>query len=132
VVLASGCFDGFHYGHLAYLKAAMHYGCLGVVDVAVASDAYIRRVKHREPRWPQAQRAAVIRSITFVHDVIIHDDHGAADVIMAWRPKVFIKGIDWESHVPGDVQAACDLVGCRIAFVDSHVNQHTSDALSSQ
>ena len=128
MILCSGCFDGLHAGHVAYLEAARRDGHLTVV--AVAPDEYIRRVKGRDPRYTLADRLRVIRALACVDAALPHGADGAANTIRSQRPYEFVKGADWAGRLPADILAAAKAVGCRITIVASDVTLHTSDALS--
>jgi len=132
-VLASGCFDGIHLGHLRYLEAARelcHGGELFIV--AVACDDYVVRAKGRRPRWTLDERIEALMRCGVADAVISHGPAGAADAIRFMRPRLFVKGRDWLRHMPADVSEACGEVGAVIELVDSGVAKHTSDALSTQ
>ena len=127
MILASGCFDGLHSGHVDYLSAAKAL-CRGdeLLAVAVAPDVYIRTAKAREPYWSQDQRADTVRALQDVDAVIAHDTPSVALVIRELRPRLFVKGPDWEGRLPEDVQLACQDVGTSIAFLETpgtHVSE---------
>src|ERR1041384_5776694 len=61
IVLATGCFDILHVGHVRYLEAAKGLGDLLVVGIN--SDEQVRRLKGTgRPFVPERERAEVIRS----------------------------------------------------------------------
>ena len=130
MILCSGCFDGLHAGHVRYLAAA---SALRVGDerliVAVAPDVYVATVKRRVARWPVAERARVLIALRSVDEVVTHSETGAADQILALKPRLFVKGEEWAGHVPGDVLDACRDVDARLLFVHTP-GRHTADALS--
>lgn len=128
MILASGCFDGLHAGHVAYLRAAMKL-CDFNEDlvVAVAPDAYIQAEKMRPPIWTQAQRHLVLSVMRGIDLVVFHGEHGAADVIDRLRPRIFVKGRDWQGYMPSSIRAACERTGTEIVLVDSGITQHSSD-----
>lgn len=68
IVLAGGCFDIFHYGHLFFLKKAKATG--DFLIILLESDDFIRNSKKREPIHNQNQRAEILSSISYV-DLII-------------------------------------------------------------
>ena len=43
-VLATGCFDLVHYGHIAFLKQAARLG--STLDIGLMTDGYIREEKN--------------------------------------------------------------------------------------
>src|SRR6185437_16227572 len=62
VVLANGCFDLLHVGHIRYLKAAKALG--GRLVVAVNSDASARSLKGEgRPLMPEQERAEIIAAL---------------------------------------------------------------------
>ena len=126
MVLASGCFDGLHSGHVAYLTAA---AALCRPDeplvVAVESDAEIRRAKQREPRWSGAQRRRTLSALRGVDDV---RPAGALHAIQTWQPRLFVKGVDWAGKLSEEIRQACAACGCAIVYVDTD-ETHTSERL---
>ena len=130
MVLCSGCFDGLHAGHVRYLKAAADLRRDGEsVAVALASDLYFIVNKSRTSRWTVEDRALVLRSINMVDQVFIHNEYGAADTILQLRPRLFVKGTDWEGRMCPDVIAACEEAGTEMCFVHTP-GKHTSEAFA--
>jgi len=132
-VLASGCFDSIHLGHLRYLSAARAL-CRDVEPfiVAVACDDYVLRAKGRRPRFTLDERIEALVRCGVADAVMRHGPEGAADAIRFVRPRVFVKGRDWFGCVPADVLEACGNVGAVVQLVDSGFDRHTSDALSAE
>lgn len=118
MILASGCFDGLHSGHVAYIYAAAALDPSQPLVVAVAPDSYIRAEKWRLPRWTQAQRAETVGAIRGVSRVVVHDERSIAETIKRLSPTLVVKGADWIDRIPVDVAAACVEVGAGLAFVD--------------
>ncbi len=71
IVVTSGGFDPLHSGHIAFFDAAKELG--DCVVVALNSDAYLNKKKGRA-FMPWQERAAVIRALGSVDDVIEFDD----------------------------------------------------------
>jgi cytidyltransferase-like protein len=117
MVLASGCFDGLHAGHIRYLGLA-HALCQAdePLIVAVAPDASLRAAKQREPYWPAALRAEAVAAQAGVHTVIGAD---LADAIATLRPRVVVVGQDWAGRLPAADQAAAESVGATVTYVDT-------------
>jgi rfaE bifunctional protein nucleotidyltransferase chain/domain len=69
VILAGGCFDVIHLGHIKFLEAAKKTG--GILFVILESDESVRKIKgaHR-PIHNQDDRAKVLAGIRFVDYVI--------------------------------------------------------------
>lgn len=114
LVLANGCFDLLHVGHVRYLRAARALG--DVLLVAVNGDASVRRLKGPgRPLIPAAERAELVGALAGVDAVVVFDDDRADGLIARLRPDVHAKGTDYsEESVPerGAVVAA----GGRVAI----------------
>lgn len=93
VVVAGGCFDVLHAGHVRLLEAARRLGdCL---IVCVNGDLSVRRLKGRHrPVNPVGDRAAVLRALASVDAVLVFDEDTAAAALTRLRPHLFVKGAD--------------------------------------
>jgi len=100
VVLANGCFDIVHVGHVRYLAAAKALGDLLVVGIN--SDEQTRRLKGNDrPLVPQEQRAEIISSIEAVDFVTIFEEPTVEALLLALKPDIHAKGTDYtEDSVP--------------------------------
>ena len=100
IVLANGCFDVLHVGHVRYLEGAKALGDLLIVGVN--SDEQTRRLKGAgRPLLPQEQRAEIISSIEAVDFVTIFDEPTVEQLLLALRPDIHAKGTDYtEDSVP--------------------------------
>lgn len=130
MILTSGCFDGLHAGHAAYLKGAHRLREHGeALVLAIAPDEYVRYWKNREPYWPLHDRMAVLALIPWIDRVIVHDVTGVAKVIAELQPRVFVKGADWERSggVPVDVALACAAARTQLLYLEEYPIRHTSE-----
>ena len=100
IVLANGCFDVLHVGHVRYLEGAKALGDLLIVGIN--SDEQTRRLKGAgRPLLPQEQRAEIISSIEAVDFVTIFDEPTVEQLLLALRPDIHAKGTDYtEDSVP--------------------------------
>jgi len=100
VVLANGCFDLLHVGHVRYLAAARALGDLLVV--AINSDASVRQLKGAgRPLMNQAERAEIIASLACVDFVVIFNELNVSEVLRTLKPAIHAKGTDYtEETVP--------------------------------
>ncbi len=92
VVLAHGCFDGLHAGHLRHLKEAKSYG--DWLIVSVTTDAWVKKGPGR-PYIPEHLRAELVGALRCVDEVVLTDGNSAAEVIRRLKPSVFAKGFDY-------------------------------------
>lgn len=94
IVLACGCFDILHVGHVSYLRQARGLG--DTLVVGLNSDSSIRRLKG--PTRPVNQawaRATVLASLSCVDRVVIFEELTPHDLIATVRPDVYAKGGDY-------------------------------------
>ena len=94
IVLANGCFDLLHVGHVRYLQSAKSLG--GRLVVAVNSDASARKLKGEgRPLMPASERAEIIASLSGVDAVVIFEEPDVRSLIRELRPEVQAKGSDY-------------------------------------
>jgi rfaE bifunctional protein nucleotidyltransferase chain/domain len=100
VVLANGCFDVLHAGHVRYLKGARALGDLLIVGIN--SDAQVARLKGAgRPILPERDRAELVASLEVVDLVTIFDEPTVTELLLALKPDVHAKGTDYtEETVP--------------------------------
>lgn len=100
VVLANGCFDILHVGHLRYLKGARALG--DVLVVAVNSDRSVRAIKDEgRPILDEEERVALVSALDCVDHVVLFDEPDVSQVLKTLRPSVHAKGADYtEQTVP--------------------------------
>ena len=96
---AVGAFDLFHVGHLNLLRHAKQQ--CDVLIAGVVSDEMLRQVKGIEPVIPTAERAEIVKHISFVDDVYVETTPSKLD---SWRDVQFthfFKGDDWRGTEKG-------------------------------
>jgi rfaE bifunctional protein nucleotidyltransferase chain/domain len=127
IVLANGCFDLFHVGHIRYLRAAKEKG--DILVVALNSDASVRKLKGAgRPILPQSERAEILSSFWFVDYVIIFPETSVEKILLALEPAYHVKGSDYsENTVPE--RDAVKSYGGRIAIVGGPKVKNTSEII---
>ena len=100
VVLANGCFDLIHVGHIRYLKQAKDRG--DILVVALNSDSSVRSLKGRgRPILEAKERAEILSSFSFVDYITFFDELNVEKVLLALQPDIHAKGSDYtEDTVP--------------------------------
>jgi rfaE bifunctional protein nucleotidyltransferase chain/domain len=127
VVLANGCFDLLHVGHLRYLEGARAEGDLLVVGVN--SDASVRQLKGEgRPLLPAADRAALVAALAAVDFVVIFDSLTVVSLLEALRPDVHAKGTDYTAETVPEREAV-RAMGARVAIVGDPKQHSTRDLL---
>lgn len=100
VVLANGCFDVLHAGHVRYLQGAKGLGDLLVVGIN--SDSEVARLKGEgRPILPALERAEIVASLEPVDLVTVFDEPTLTELLLALQPHIHAKGTDYtEETVP--------------------------------
>jgi rfaE bifunctional protein nucleotidyltransferase chain/domain len=118
VVVAGGCFDVLHAGHVRLLEAARRLGdCL---IVCVNGDLSVRRLKGRHrPVNPVEDRVAVLAALAPVDAVTVFEEDTPAEALATLRPHVFVKGADHADAAGGEIPEAVVLRrwGGEVVFV---------------
>jgi rfaE bifunctional protein nucleotidyltransferase chain/domain len=100
IVLANGCFDVLHAGHVRYLSGARALGDLLVVGIN--SDVEVTRLKGAgRPIVGERERAELVASLEAVDLVTIFVEPTVTELLQALRPDFHAKGTDYtEETVP--------------------------------
>jgi rfaE bifunctional protein nucleotidyltransferase chain/domain len=127
LVLANGCFDLLHVGHVRYLEGARRLG--DVLLVGINSDRSVARLKGPgRPIMTAEERAELVGSLAAVDGVVIFDDDTADALVRALRPTVHAKGTDYTAEsVPEG--AAVREAGGRVAIAGDPKQHATRDLI---
>ncbi|MEM1109178.1 MAG: adenylyltransferase/cytidyltransferase family protein [Planctomycetota bacterium] len=122
VVLAHGCFDLLHVGHVRYLEAARALG--DILLVTVTPDRFVGKGLGR-PAFPDRQRAELLAALRCVDGVAINRWPTAIETLHLLQPDVYAKGQEYadaarnpESPV-GRECAAAEAHGGQLALIDT-------------
>jgi len=129
VVLANGCFDLLHVGHLRYLRGARALGDRLVV--ALNSDASVRALKGPGRPWVTlAERAELLLGLESVDAAVVFEEADLSATLRLLRPAVHAKGSDYTLEtVP---EAALDReLGITVA-ITGDPKDHASSALAAR
>ena len=130
IVLANGCFDVLHVGHVRYLRAAKALG--DKLIVAVNADVSVRELKGEgRPAMPENERAELLAALEAVDAVLVFPELDVRAVIREVRPDVHAKGTDYtaESVPERDEVVAC---GGQVAIVGDPKDHSASEFLRRQ
>jgi len=128
IVLANGCFDLLHVGHVRYLEGARREG--DVLVVGINSDASERLLKgDGRPILPAQARAALVAALAVVDYVVIFDEPNVEALLTALRPHVHAKGTDYTVETVPERALAAQL-GVRIAVVGDPKQHSTRELLA--
>ena len=113
IVLANGCFDIFHYGHLKHLEAARKLG--DKLWVSVTRNEFVNKGEGR-PYFDELQRLEVIKSLRCVSFAFLTES--SIEALRFAKPKVFVKGKGYEYCMRLEDGEYCKENGIEIAFTD--------------
>lgn len=127
VVLANGCFDLLHAGHVSYLEGARGEG--DVLIVGINSDRSEREIKGEgRPILPEGERAELVAGMAAVDAVVIFDEPTCEALLRRLRPDVHAKGTDYtEKTVPE--RAIADELGIRVAIAGAPKENASKDII---
>jgi rfaE bifunctional protein nucleotidyltransferase chain/domain len=127
VVLANGCFDVLHVGHIRYLRGAADLG--GVLVVALNDDESTRALKGEgRPVFPIGERCELLLALRCVDYVLVFSGRTVDEVIRTIRPDVHAKGTDYTIESVPEIETARE-VGCRTVIVGDPKDHSSRDII---
>lgn len=127
IVLANGCFDVLHVGHVRYLQGAKELG--DVLVVGINSDKQVARLKGAgRPIMGERERAEIVDSLEAVDLVTIFDEPTVESLLLSIKPEVHAKGTDYTEDTVPERQVVRSYGGC-VAIVGDPKNHSTSQLL---
>ncbi len=113
-VLANGCFDVLHIGHVLHLEAASELG--DELVVALTVDDCVNKPGQPIHNWNQ--RRDVLMALRCVDRVV--PSRSCAEAVRWIRPSVLVKGIDYlDSDLLDEAKAACIEVGAQLHITNT-------------
>lgn len=110
-VLANGCFDMLHYGHLVHLEAAKKMG--DELWVSITDDRHVLKGAGR-PIYPQEHRLALIKALRCVDHAFT--TAGLLEALEFVKPSVLVKGIDYRGGLHEVHENYCKKRGIEIRY----------------
>lgn len=127
VVLANGCFDVLHAGHVRYLEGARALG--DILVVGINSDDQVTRLKGQgRPILPELDRAEIVASLKAVDLVTIFDEPTVTELLLAIRPDIHAKGTDYTEETVPEREVVRSFGG-RVRIVGDPKNHSTSELI---
>ena len=127
IVLANGCFDFFHVGHIRYLAEAKALG--DFLIVGINSDDQVRKLKgENRPLIPERERAEIISALRFVDYVTVFPEPTVEELIRALRPDFHAKGTDYTVDTVPEREIVREYGG-KVAIVGDPKNHSSTDLI---
>lgn len=120
-VLAVGCFDILHYGHLCHLENAKNGYRLLIV--AVTRDRSVNKGPGR-PVFRQEQREAMLKALRIVDSTLLVDS--SLEALDRIRPAVFALGAEYIGNVRKEDSEFCTKHGIQIVYTFGPVFSSTA------
>jgi rfaE bifunctional protein nucleotidyltransferase chain/domain len=128
IVLANGCFDVLHAGHIRYLQGAREQG--DVLIVGVNADEGVRQLKGAgRPILPQEARAELVAALAAVSYVVVFNEPNVEELLRALRPDVHAKGTDYTAETVPE-RAVAQQLGIRVAIVGDAKRHSTRELIA--
>ena len=129
VVLANGCFDTLHVGHIRYLEGARGEG--DILVVAVNSDSSVCSLKGPgRPILPESARAALVAALRAVDYVVLFSEPDIGQLLEELHPDVHAKGTDYTAETVPE-RAVSARLGIRVAIVGDPKDHSTRSFIDS-
>ncbi len=127
IVLANGCFDFFHVGHIRYLAEAKTLG--DYLIVGINSDEQVRKLKgDNRPLIPEQERAEIISALRFVDYVTVFPEPTVEELIRSLRPDFHAKGTDYTVDSVPEREIVREYGG-KVAIVGDPKNHSSTDLM---
>jgi len=129
IVLANGCFDILHVGHVRYLRGARAEG--DALVVGVNADAGVSGLKGPgRPVLNERARALLVAALREVDYVVIFPEPNVDALLAELRPDVHAKGTDYTADTVPE-RATAEQLGIRVAIVGDPKEHSTRELLQS-
>jgi rfaE bifunctional protein nucleotidyltransferase chain/domain len=130
IILANGCFDLLHVGHIRYLHAAKELG--GRLIVAINSDDSVRALKGEgRPLMPAEERSEIISALQDVDAVVIFPERDVRALLRELHPDFHAKGTDYTADTVPERDVVAEYGG-RVAIVGDPKDHSASEIIRSR
>lgn len=100
IVLANGCFDLIHVGHIRYLRTAKEKG--DILVVALNSDTSVHKLKgDGRPIFNLKERLEILAAVEYINYLTYFEEKSVDRILLTLKPDIHAKGSDYtEESVP--------------------------------
>src|SRR5260370_23651072 len=129
IVLANGCFDTLHVGHVRYLEGAGREGDVLVVGVNMDRSVCALKGPGR-PILDEQALAQLVAALRAVDYVVLFDEPNVETLLETLRPDIHAKGTDYTTETVPEHATSARLV-IRLALVGTPSYHSTQSLLRS-
>ena len=123
IVLASGCYDFLHFGHVQHLKKAKSLG--DFLFVSINDDDMIKKLKgSKRPFVIQQYRAEMLSSLRCVDFVYVFSDEYPTKVINDIKPEIYVKGDEYKDKLIPE-QKIVEYNGGKVILLNTMISSST-------
>lgn len=127
IVLANGCFDLIHVGHIRYLKESRQRGDMLVL--ALNSDSSISKLKGKgRPILNEKERVEILSSFSFIDYITVFEEKNVKNVLLALKPDLHAKGTDYTKETVPERETVIEYGG-EIAITGGPKVRYTSQLI---
>ena len=127
IVLANGCFDVMHVGHVRYLAGAKSMG--DILVVGINGDRSVRHLKGSgRPLMPEKVRAELVAGCSVSDYVVVFQETHVERLLRTLRPDIHAKGSDYTPDTVPERDIVKSLGG-RVAIVGGPKVRSTRDLI---
>lgn len=128
IVLANGCFDVLHVGHVRYLAGARELG--DVLVVGINSDEQVALQKGAgRPVLRATERAEIVAALESATWVTIFEEPTVTELLLALKPDVHAKGTDYTTETVPERDVVRSYGG-QVAIVGDPKDHSTSEIIA--
>lgn len=98
-VMVFGTFDGFHKGHLNFLKQAKNFTKNSFLIVSIARDKNVLKIKGHKPELKELERLKLIKKCGLVDKTVLAGKTNYLSHILKERPDIIALGYDQKAYV---------------------------------
>ena len=108
VIMANGCFDLVHGGHVSYLQDSKKLG--DILVVAVNSDSSIKKLKgDKRPIYLENERLEILAAFECIDYIMVFDEPTVDGILRELHPDVHSKGTDYTRETVPERQTAIEM-----------------------
>lgn len=128
IVLANGCFDVLHVGHVRYLAGARELGDLLIVGVNSDEQVALQKGAGR-PVLTATERAEIVAALEAVNYVTIFEEPTVEQLLLTLKPDVHAKGTDYTTETVPEREVVRSYGG-QVAIVGDPKDHSTTEIIA--